>query len=102
MPNVRLMGVNTSEGLMKTVMNMGIVELSETLEVNHEVTVDGMPASKVVGTMQDDDGIDVARLISYFIVDKDMSYSITFTTPPTDYESYIPIIQKVVDSFKII
>jgi hypothetical protein len=82
-------------------MGMGD-DISERIEINNEAKINGIPASKAVLMFTDDEGKDIGRFIGYFVVDGNMVYTITFITPPTNYEPYIPIIQKMVDSFKIL
>ena len=64
-------------------------DLSETYEVDNEATINGIPASKAVLMITNEEGKNIGRFIVYFIVDKDTVYSVTFITRPTNYKPYI-------------
>jgi hypothetical protein len=98
------MGLNTSEDVMKDNLNALRSSISEIYELNNKAKIGGItePVSKSVHTFTNDEGEVIGRTIAYYVVSDDKAYSISFITRPTGYEKFIPTIQKMVDSFKIL
>jgi hypothetical protein len=73
-------------------------------ELNNKAKIGGItePVSKSVHSFTNDEGKVIGRTIAYYVVSDDKAYSISFITRPTGYEKFIPTIQKMVDSFKIL
>ena len=100
-----VLGVNSSAEFMNTVLNAIRGETSDIYEIDNEARIKGIiePISKAVITTKNEDGKVIGRSVTYTIVsDDDKAYKIAFITKPTGYEKFIPIIQKMIDSFKIL
>ena len=100
-----VLGVNSSAEFMNTILNALRGETSDIYEIDNEARIKGIiePISKAVFTTKNEDGKVIGRSVTFTIVsDDDKAYKIAFITKPTGYEKFIPTIQKMIDSFKIL
>jgi hypothetical protein len=93
--------METNEDVMRSKMNEIRGEVEKIHSINGTVVIDGKNMSKVDYSRKVDSTI--FRLNEYFIADKpnDTIYAVGFMTNEDMYAEYLPIFEKMVNSFKI-
>ena len=97
-----LPGIDTNEEFMKSDVNTLRNSISKIYEIDNAATIGGKPASKIVFDVKLGIGKYKDHIIGYYMVYREMLYYIAFHIVIDNYTKYIPTIQKMVDSFKII
>jgi len=81
------------EDLKQSSTNFKLIESSNS---NH---ISGLPAYRIVYTSNDDNN--VTKTLETGIIKGDKAYLLTYETGISEYARFLPIIQKMIDSFQI-
>jgi serine/threonine-protein kinase len=84
---------NSIEDLKQSSTNFKLIESSNS---NH---ISGLPAYRIVYTSNDDNN--VTKTLETGIIKGDKAYLLTYETGISEYARFLPIIQKMIDSFQI-
>ena len=93
---------------LEEVIRANINNLKQSLidsELNESTTItiaDGNPAHKLVYTYRDEENNGQAKTMQVLMIKSDKVYLITYTAELRKYDSCLSIMQKMIDSFRIV
>jgi hypothetical protein len=73
----------------------------ELLELNPDATLAGMPAYKMEYSSRDPDTNSIFKSMEVTTIIQNKEYTVAYIADPNSYYSSLPLVQKIIDSYKI-